>query len=90
MSKDERGKRRLATIENYKEIFNTPGGKRVLWDLMQEHYVIAPTFDGCEALEMAYREGQRNVVLRILQLMKIDVRKLAEALEEREKEQTNS
>lgn len=66
---------------NYQAIFSTPEGQKVLWDLMSTHHIIGSTFSK-DTHEMALKEGERNVVLRILQILKIDVTTLAKRIEE--------
>jgi hypothetical protein len=66
---------------SYQATFSTTDGEKVLFDLMKEHYVTGSTFSKCPQ-EMALREGERNVVLRILTIMKINVDDLAKKIEE--------
>lgn len=64
-------------VENYKQAFSSKAGKAVLLDLMQEHYMLKPTYQGTEdAIGIAFRDGQRNVVLRILATMNFDASEL--------------
>ncbi len=60
----------------YKDTFNSDAGKEVLADLMDTHGFTTTTFPGeksmdgqAQALDMAFREGERNVILRILTLL---------------------
>lgn len=71
----------------YQTIFSTPEGQKVLWDLMSNHHIIGSTFSS-DTHEMALKEGERNVVLRILQILKIDVISLAKKIEEGLKEES--
>ena len=62
-------KRDIATIEDaYKYVFSTPEGEIVLEDLMSMHYISKSTFETPEDTPamVAYREGGKNAVLRIL------------------------
>ena len=66
----------IVRTTNYKQTFSTPQGKAVLLDLLQEHFILKTTFNGPEnddGRAMAYRDGQRAVVLRIWQTMGLDV-----------------
>lgn len=64
----------LKRAETYKRAFSTPDGKAVLLDLMKEHYMMSSVYQGREdAHGIAFRDGQRNVVLRILTTMELDV-----------------
>lgn len=84
MAEESKAKRRIATLANYKQVFGTEIGKRVLWDMMQEHFILGHTFHD-NPHEMSFREGQRNVVLRILNLIKLDTKLLLERLEEEDR-----
>jgi hypothetical protein len=66
---------------SYQAAFSTKDGEKVLFDLMKEHYVLGATFSK-DPLEMAFREGERNVVLRILTIMKTNVEELSKKIEE--------
>lgn len=73
--------RALARAIDYKKVFASEQGKRVLNDLIRAHHVMTPTMvRGDETgLQMAYNEGQRNVVLRLLKMVNLseaDMRKL--------------
>lgn len=64
-------------VENYRQVFSSKAGKAVLLDLMQEHYMLKPTYQGTEdAIGIAFRDGQRNVILRILTTMNFDASEL--------------
>lgn len=54
----------------YRHVFSTPEGERVLEDLIGAHFIQASTFEHADdsyAL-VAYREGGKNAILRILAL----------------------
>ena len=53
---------------DFREVFNTPAGKRVLIDLCKQHSVFQSAFNKDSRLH-ALKEGERNVVLRILTIM---------------------
>jgi len=73
----------------YQAFFTSPDGKAILWDLMKNHNVIGSTFSK-DTHEMALKEGERNVVLRILQILKIDVEELARRIDEGLKEDSSN
>ena len=54
----------------YRHVFATPEGEIVLEDLMNMHYINRSTFEqpNDPATLIAYREGGKNAVLRILAL----------------------
>lgn len=63
--------KRAEKIRKYRELFNSDSGKEILHDLAKSCHVYASTFDQ-NPQEMAYREGERSVVLRILRTINID------------------
>lgn len=50
---------------DYRAVFNTPAGDRVLADLVAACHVLKPIPPG-DALASAFAEGERNVALRIM------------------------
>ena len=70
--KKERAEKSAKLVSQYKSVFQSEAGRAVLADLANSHYVKSTTFSGdCAAMPngsllMAIREGERNVVLRIL------------------------
>lgn len=71
----------LAKVVDYKRTFNTQHGARVLYDLMDQHYMMKPMDVGNPQVH-AFQEGQRAVVLRLLTLLKIDPMQLQERIKE--------
>ena len=55
--------------QTYQTLFNTDDGQIVLEDLRTRFHGDQPTFSS-DALEMAYLEGQRSVILIIKNMMK--------------------
>lgn len=69
--------------QKYKQAFTTASGKAVLLDLLSEHYMMKPVFQGTEdAIGIAFRDGQRQVVLRILSIMQLDIGEIYMLLKE--------
>lgn len=64
-------KKRLSLIQDYKRVFSSEQGKRVLHDLMNEHGFLKSSFTK-DAHEMAFKEGGRNAVLRIMSVCEMD------------------
>ena len=90
MLKREQKKRVRKPVDraiSYQALFATDDGQKVLWDLMSNHHMIGSTFSK-DTHEMALKEGERNVILRILQILKLDVEKLATRIEEGLKEES--
>jgi hypothetical protein len=61
--------RKVARTMDYKRTFSSEQGRRVLHDLIAAHNVMTPTYVKGDAIDMAYREGGRNAVLRILTIL---------------------
>ena len=59
----------MASFEDYNMTFNiSDTGREVLKDMKSAHYFESSTFDP-NPYEMARREGERNVILRILTML---------------------
>lgn len=63
--------KRARLVRAYREVFSTEAGKEVLNDLCNSCHIHRSTMDS-NPHEMAYREGERSVVLRILRTIEID------------------
>lgn len=79
---DKRVTQRLARLTDYQKTFNSDFGRRVLLDLMVEHKVISSTYIRGDALETAYLEGQRNVLLRIFSILKLKPEQIIKNIQE--------
>jgi len=55
----------------YSRLFNSEDGKKVLNELCRLHYINGTTFSA-DPFRNAYNEGQRSVVIRILNIIKGD------------------
>lgn len=64
----------------YQKVFSGPDGRAVLYDLMEYHGILSA--HPKQATEMALKEGERLVVLRILALLKTNPNELMERIEE--------
>lgn len=76
----------VAKIIEYKTCFNSEEGQNVLYDLCKVTGLLTSNFDENPHV-MAFKEGQRNVVLHILNKLKMDPMKLKKFIEERENEE---
>ena len=66
----------------YKQAFGTPSGKWVLADMATRFHAMAPTYVAGDPTATAHQEGQRNVLLWILQQLSTtedDVREIVDA-----------
>lgn len=75
-------KKILSQYESYKAVFGSVDGKKVLYDMFRAHNVMSTTYCGNDPIGMAMREGERQVVIRILQIIKTDMGKLEKMMEE--------
>jgi hypothetical protein len=73
---------RYAKIIDYNRTFSTASGKKVLQDLIDSFHVLRPTFSPGDPHLTSFKEGSREVVLRILSLINTDPRKFLEMAEE--------
>ena len=76
----------VATVIDYKTTFGTDSGKRVLYNLIKTCGYQLSSFSD-DPYTTAFKEGQRNAVLHILNKLKTDPLELAKFIKEREKEQ---
>lgn len=65
--------------EAYKKVFSGPDGELVLHDILEKSHMFSPSYvsanDGLAgALETALREGERNVALRIVTILRYNSR----------------
>jgi len=79
--------RPVAILKDYQITFGTEHGKRVLMHMMKVHNVLGTCFVKGDPCESALREGERNVVLRILTLLKQDPIALLKRIEENERDE---
>lgn len=75
--------KRPILIAKYQSLFKTHDGKSVLYDLMKGNFIMRSTFHENPHV-MAFQEGQREAILRILKTLKIDHEKMAKEIEEQE------
>ena len=80
--------KQLKRVTAYQEVFNSAKGKEVLFDLMRSHHMMGSSFDKDHA-EHARREGERNVVLRILSLLQVDAMDLANKYKQLQESEEN-
>ena len=69
----------------YQKVFNNPDGQEVIKDLIMTHSLLSSTFRE-NINEMLLKEGERNVVLRILSLLKTNPAQFLERLKKYERE----
>lgn len=69
-------------VRDYKKTFNTPEGKRVLYDIMKKCHILSPVFNPKNDFEVYINEGKRNVALMLLTILDTDVEDLLRRIEE--------
>ena len=84
----KQAKKQLAKLTDYKQVFSTPEGQRVLLDLMDASYMLTSSFEK-NPYQAAFNEGHRNLVLRILTKSKTDLRSFEKMIDDRSKEKEN-
>lgn len=72
----------IAKVQDYRRAFGSEHGKRVLYDLMNEHFFIRSTYSKGDPMELAYREGQRQVLLRIFTVLKFEPEQIKQIIME--------
>ena len=64
----------------YKRVFESADGQEILADLERDCYLSTTTYSK-DALDMAYKEGMRCVVLHIKTMIGLDSEKIRDGLE---------
>lgn len=72
--------KQVTTVINYKAVFTTEDGKKVLWDLMKASGFLDASYTNC-SIAMAHSEGRRSIVLDIMKKLNVDVMQLQELME---------
>jgi len=81
----EAARKQRTTYDDYRRVFNTPHGKRVLHDLMRQFHMLGPGFDP-NPYENARMSGETNVVKYVLTKLKANIKTLEKYIEEAENE----
>ena len=75
----------LATVADYKRVFQSPTGKKVLEDLKRRCYFDKTTFEKGDTHHSAFKEGKRYVLLQILNMIDMDIEVLKKSMEQNNK-----
>jgi hypothetical protein len=75
-------KRSLASHENYRKVFDSFIGKKVLYDLMKESGFLLAGIEIDNANHAIYNEGKRSMVLYIMNKISVDPKKLEQLIKE--------
>jgi len=73
-------KKYAALMDAYQNVFKSPDGELVLKDLMTVHGILTNMYNG-DVNNMLIKEGERNVILRILSILKIDMNAIYERID---------
>lgn len=85
MSKKSPTTKRVDTLKAYQDVFNSASGTKVLLDLMKTHNMLNSSFNE-NVNTVIFKEGERNVVLRILSILNTDVSSLLERIKQHEQD----
>lgn len=77
-------RKRAIKITEYQEVFGSDVGKRILYDLMKRFHILGPSYVIGDSQSTSYNEGQRSVVLHLMNQMMIDPEKLMEEIRRQE------
>lgn len=81
--------RLVAKVKDYKQVFSSLAGQRVLQDLIVHGHILGTCFSKGDPYESAFMEGERNAVLRILSVLKTspaEIQARINEMEERRRE----
>lgn len=77
----ERAKKSMTLVQNYKDTFTDDVGEKVLMDILKDSGMLSICFDS-DPLVMAYNEGRRDIALRLMTILEIDMKQYKQLLEE--------
>lgn len=77
--------KQVSKVIAYKNTFGSQMGKLVLNDLMRTHHMLGTTM-GKVKDDVIFKEGERNVILRILKILQTDPETLRQRIKEIENE----
>lgn len=77
-------KDQVQQVRDYQQVFGSDAGKRVLFDMMKAGHMLHSTFVPEDPHSTALREGERNMVLRVLAILNVDPAKLEELIKQGE------
>lgn len=83
---DKRQSAVIARLNDYKKVFSTPEGKRVLADLAKKAGLLATNYVPNDPHGTSYNEGARSIVLHIFKSTKTDITNLTSRILEAEED----
>jgi len=78
--------RTLAIVADYKRVFETAAGRRVLRRMMKESGMKEPSYVRGDPHGTSFNEGRRSVVIDILNKLKMDLESLEKQLLQNEED----
>ncbi len=81
MANTPRAEKARKTVSHYQSVFGSPSGKAVLYDLMKVNFILSPTISPGNSDLTLVHEGQRNAILRIMTILKMDPAKILGTIE---------
>jgi hypothetical protein len=81
MSNKKGGSQVLATVSDYQKVFNSVEGRRVLRHLMKVHGFMQTSYND-NPYATAFNEGARNVIIQVMNKVRLDLNKLEEDIKE--------
>jgi hypothetical protein len=88
MTKKTLAMKKADLVADYKLLFESESGQRVLFDLMKVGHFMTTSFQG-EVHDCVFREGERNMVNYILTMLKQDPVELKRMIDKQEEEELN-
>jgi len=85
MDQDKQFRRRFTKINDFKKVFNTPEGQKVLLEICRFCHVYNTCFD-IDPYKLSYFNGQRDVAMWIMDLLKTDLQQFVKQYEEAKKD----
>lgn len=81
--------KQVQILKDYQSTFGSIEGKKILYHLMQMNHVLGSCMVAGDPYQSAFKEGERNVILKILAILKQDPAKILEQIEQNGKETEN-
>jgi hypothetical protein len=80
LKKESEADVQLARAMDFKNVFSTPEGRRVLRYMMKKYGFLRTTYIAGDYVTTAFNEGQRAVVIDLIGRLKVDIKKLEQEL----------
>lgn len=77
-------------VKAYQDVFNSPQGQEVLQDILSHCHFYQPSHTPGDPYETAFREGERNVALKIVKALNTDPKKVVSETLKRMEEARNA